>query len=110
MEFHGGDLDGTQRNYDSHFTFNADGTLQSIEGHPAFLSNQGHLSVDMNGNITGVITTTHDTNPGIETTSENWAGCDFKSKSKIRVNMNWDWTNTRPGSGYVIITGELEKE
>ena len=34
----------------------------------------------------------------------------FKSKSSIRVNMRWDWTNTRPGSGYVIITGELEKD
>ena len=110
MEFHGGDLDGTQRNYDSHFTFNADGTLQSIEGHPVFLSNQGQLSVSNNGNITGVITTTHDTNPGIETTSENWNGCYFRTKSTIRVNMRWNWTNTRPGSGYYIITGDLGKD
>ena len=34
----------------------------------------------------------------------------FKSKSSIRVNMRWDWTNTRPGSDYVIITGDLGKD
>ena len=109
-EFHGGDSDGTQRTRTSQLTFNADGTLRSIEGHPEFLSNKGSLSVSSNGDITGVITTNHNTNPGIETTSENWDGCNFKSKSTIRVNMRWNWTNTRPGSGYAIITGELEKD
>ena len=109
-EFHGGDSDGTQRTRTSQLTFNADGTLRSIEGHPEFLSNKGSLSVSSNGNITGVIKTTHATNPVVETTSENWDGCFFKSKSTIRVNMRWDRTNTRPGNGYVIITGVLEKD
>lgn len=107
--FYGGDNDGEVRTSTMTFIFNADGTLDTIEGHPAFLSNTGSLSVSQEGNLTGVITTTHDTNPGIETTSENWSGCVFKSKTKLNVNMRWNWTNTRPGIGYYTLQGELTK-
>jgi hypothetical protein len=107
--FHGGDNDGLDTTYSSTFTFNSNGSLDSITGHPVFLTNSGNLSVSNEGLITGIITTTHNTDPGIETTSENWAGCSFESKTKININMTWGWTNTRPGEGYYLITGELSK-
>jgi len=108
--FHGGDYNGLDTIISKSFTFNASGNLQSISEHPGFLSNTGSLSVNNNGTIEGVITTTHDTNPGIETTLENWTGCFFETKTEMSVNMRWDWTNTRPGTGYYLITGKLTKQ
>jgi hypothetical protein len=110
VEFHGGDNDGLINTITKSLTFNANGKLDSIKDHPVFLSNTGNLQVSSEGQITGTITTTHNTNPGIETTSENWTGCVFETKSKIKANMVWSWTNTRPGNGYYIISGELTKQ
>lgn len=108
--FHGGDNDGIEMNLTQSFYLNSSGGLDSIAGHPPFTSNTGKLSVDSKGVITGVITTTHNTNPGIETTTENWSGCSLLSKTTMKVNMRWDWTNTGPGVGYYLVSGELGKK
>ena len=109
--FHGGSNDGRDTVYAVKFTFGTDGTFISMEQSPVYLSKSGNLSVDETGKITGIITTTHNTDSvNVETTTMNWSGSSFETKTKINTNMNWPWQNTSPGSGYFLITGSLTKQ
>ena len=108
---HGGTRNGMDTTINMKITFGPKGTFISIYQWPVYLSISGNLTVATDGNITGIITTTHKTDSvNIETTYMNWAGSTFETKTKINTNMNWSWTNTAPGSGYFLITGSLNKQ
>lgn len=98
------------------FSFGDDGSFQSMgPDHPDYESISGNLTVSEDGEITGIITTTHLThlNTHTETTSMDWKGSQFETKTKINVDMLWPWQNVGLESsawGTVYITGMLIKQ
>jgi len=105
----GGVNDGMESYHDFQFVFNNDGSLVFMNPSPCFLTKIGSLSVSKDGDISGVITTSH-LNNYTESTYINWDGSSFDCKLKIIVNINCFWFITDTNSnGYYFITGLLTK-
>jgi len=108
--FIGGIMDGVDSVMYVSFTFRDDGTLISMEPSPDYISISGNLTVGNTGEITGTISTVHDTPFGQETTFMTWNGCNFTGADEIAVDMTWTWDNVDdPQDGSYIISGTLNR-
>lgn len=108
--FIGGIMDGVDTVMNIQFTFRDDGSLISMEQSPDYLSITGNLAVGNSGEITGTISTVHETPFGQETTYMQWDGCNFTTIDQIAVNMTWTWENEGdPNGGSYVISGTLNR-
>ena len=90
-------------------TCDSAGKVTRFDGGPAFTSLSGALSVDAEGQVSGTLNTTHNTDYGVETVTWHWTGR-MTGSAQMNVSIVYQWSNTSGSEGSALLAGTFRRQ